>query len=113
MNSTERALAYSLSFSDLAIRSFHSFSTVATTSAGTPFGMKMPKPVATEGTFLTQLVIGGIVPKPSISSGWSADHRQRAQALALDHLGLLGRELRGDLRSRRRRWTITAGLPPS
>ena len=51
-----------MSFSDLAMRSFQAFSTVAATSGGTPFGITMPKAVATEGTFLIQLVIGGIVP---------------------------------------------------
>jgi hypothetical protein len=40
---------------------------------------------------------GGIVPKPSIVQRLVAHHRQRADALGADHVGLLGRQLRGDL----------------
>jgi hypothetical protein len=74
--------------------------------------MKMPNAVSTDGSFFTQLVIGGIVPKPSISSGCELDDRERPQALALDHLGLLARELRRDCVSPPT-VAITAGLPPS
>src|SRR6185436_12277548 len=69
VNSTERAFAYAFSFSDLLMRSCQAFSTLATTSGGTPLGITMPNAVSTEGSFLTQLVIGGMVPNPSISSG--------------------------------------------
>jgi hypothetical protein len=58
VNSAPRSAAYFCKASDLLILSAQILSSVAITSPGTPFGMMMPKWVATSGSLGTHLVIG-------------------------------------------------------